>query len=86
MLYNAERRPFPFLTIRLARMRWVSGAYGAEFSLGVVSAIETLAPPEEGGREAGTFKVKGKKSCPSNRKEVAAVALGEAHWPEGWHS
>ena len=61
MLYNAERGPFPFLTIRLARMRWVSGAYGAEFSLGVVSAIETLAPPEEGGREAGTFKVKGKK-------------------------
>ena len=44
MLYNAEG---PFL-YNSPRMRWVSGAYGAEFSLGVVSAIETLAQKEEG--------------------------------------
>ena len=35
-------------------MKWVSGAYGAEFSLDVVSAIETLQPKE------GTSKVKEK--------------------------
>ena len=39
-------------------MRWVSGAYGAEFSLGVVSAIETLAPPEEEGQELSKLKEK----------------------------
>ena len=50
-------------------MKWVSGAYGAEFSLEVVSAIETLQP-NEGTKERPTFKVKEKVALLIEKREL----------------